>query len=152
MKFKEIGEIDIITMMGVIHYLVSPSASLQGIINCTTNKTTIVISFRNKLFNTCQKSKYYSSILTKANFERFECEKTIWCKNGLESEDLLMDLKMGPRQSKDLVAHITTDCLYEWSTDPEWNPESFEYWRQFTPLESIILLEKRDIEQPVLFH
>jgi len=139
MKFKELGELDVITMMGVIHYLVSPLECLQGLINCTHNKTTIVISFRNKLYNTNPKSKYYSSILTKANSERLDGEKTIWRRNGLDSEDLLMALKGHP-QSKELIGSIINDGSYEGATDPEWNPESFEYWRQFTPLEAIILL------------
>lgn len=140
-KLKNIGKVDVITMMGVIHYLEKPTASLRGLIDCAHNKTNLIISFRNKLFNTNPLSRYYSSDLTKNNFSRLEAENIMWRRIGLVSEDVIGSLKADSK-GKELIASIINDGSYEGLTDPEWNPDSFENWRQFTPVESILLLEQ----------
>ena len=128
-------------MMGVIHYLEKPTASLRGLIDCAHNKTNLIISFRNKLFNTNPLSRYYSSDLTKNNFSRLEAENIMWRRIGLVSEDVIGSLKADSK-GKELIASITNDGSYEGLTDTKWNPDSFENWRQFTPVESIVLLEQ----------
>ena len=43
---------------------------------------------------------------------------------------------------KSLLQKAKRLYLYEGVNDKHWNPDGFENWRQFTPISSILLLEK----------
>lgn len=139
-KLKHIGQYDFITMMGVVHYLDSPSTAIKGIATCCKENANFIISFRNRLLNAKPSSKYFESPINQQNISRIEKEINLWSKAELEGDDLLekLNLDSGCHQ---LIHSIRQSGDFEGVTDNRWNPDNLNHWRQFTPLDAIILMD-----------
>ncbi|MBF0233411.1 MAG: class I SAM-dependent methyltransferase [Desulfamplus sp.] len=140
-KFHTIGKFDLITMMGLIHYLKEPFLSLSVLCETVKSGGWLAVSFRNRLFNICPKSKYSLSDLTVADYHRLAAESRFWLNFDRDSSPLdehVSDDEIGGL----IVNKIKSNSWYEGITDPEWNIECFEFWRQFTPFEAIVLFNK----------
>jgi SAM-dependent methyltransferase len=138
---ETLGVVDMVTMMGVIHYLSNPLATLKSINKCLSIDGVVVISFRNRLFNINKKSKYSESSFTKLQHQRLSSESNLF-DTSCKSDIRLLSGGGGNNVFSHLRDEICATESYQGTTDPEWNPEGFEYWRQFTPLEAVILQEK----------
>ena len=146
-SLKVLGPMDMITLMGLIHYLEKPLLSLIHLNPCTKVGTTLVVSFRNKLFNIDPTSKYFNSYLTLKEFSRIEEEKNLWkeCSSKNEGLDkILMNVK-----TNRILEYISTNQTFEGATDSAWNPNG--NWRQFTPLEATSLLMKAGYKPSQIF-
>lgn len=140
-QLSQIGEFDILTMMGVVHYLDNPLESVTRLICCCHDQSKIFISFRNRLYNTRPDSKYYSSKLTLSDFSRLEVEKSIWKGVNYTTNNFIREVN-AQTDAEALIQDMNSSISYQGVTDSDWNPEEFENWRQFTPLEAILLLKK----------
>lgn len=140
-KFENFDKVDIVTMMGVIHYLEDPLSCVSALTKCANNETTLIISFRNKLYNVNPDSKYFSSDKNKANIAELKKEIKIWESSNLKKDNLLSVFEQDINGSE-LILNIKKQGSEVGVTDMHWNPALFEHWRQFTPLESILLLKK----------
>lgn len=140
-KLEKVGRFDLITMMGVIHYLAQPSEAIKGLRACAHDGSRLLVSFRNRLLNIQATSQYFQSPLNQANLRRLEGEVDMWGRVGLAPESFVQAL------GNDDAGHQLVDAArdsksFEGVTDNHWNPEHFEHWRQFTPLDAVVLMSK----------
>jgi SAM-dependent methyltransferase len=140
-KLHHVGQYDFVTMMGVVHYLESPVSALQGIEECCNENARFVISFRNRLLNANPSSKYYESPVNMENLTRLGDESELWTRIELENNDLLSKADLDPEGHR-LIELIQLKGEFEGVTDNYWNPDGLNHWRQFTPLDAVILLNK----------
>jgi len=140
-NLSSIGKFDLITMMGVIHYLKNPMLSLSVLCESLNDGGRMAVSFRNRLFNIFPKSKYSLSELTVTNYPHLVAEANFWLGFDPHSSALLEQVTNDNFGCKLLNEVRMQNCL-EGVTDPEWNVDSFEHWRQFTPLEAILLFDR----------
>jgi SAM-dependent methyltransferase len=138
---ETIGVVDMVTMMGVIHYLSNPLATLKSVNKCLSIDGYVLISFRNRLYNINKKSKYSESNFTEIQRQRLTSESNLYDMS-CRSDIRLLNGGAGNNIFSHLRDEICAAESYQGITDPEWNPEGFENWRQFTPLEAVILQEK----------
>jgi 2-polyprenyl-3-methyl-5-hydroxy-6-metoxy-1,4-benzoquinol methylase len=138
---SDIPKVEVVTMMGVIHYLKAPSTSLKSLRACMQDESHLVISFRNKLYNINSDSKYFPSELTQKNLSQLLAENNLWKTITFQSDDILASVNQQPTATG-IVSSIIQNNAMEGETDPYWNPDAFENWRQFTPLEAVLLLNK----------
>lgn len=134
-------KVDVVTMMGVIHYLHSPSSTVKALHACMHDKSQLVMSFRNKLYNINPESKYFSSELTRKNLKRLQTENELWRLVGLQAENLFKLVSEEPALAE-IIKNIELSGAMDGETDHFWNPDAFENWRQFSPLEALIMFEQ----------
>lgn len=131
----------VMIMMGVVHYLDIPSKTISSLEKIIENNGFFIISFRNKLFNLNKESKYHNSLNTQKNIKYLNEEL-----NYLSKHEEEISINNGQIEKNEnilkLITKIKDDKLYEGYTDSSWNPENHNNWRQFTPLEAVILLEQ----------
>jgi 2-polyprenyl-3-methyl-5-hydroxy-6-metoxy-1,4-benzoquinol methylase len=131
----------VMTMMGVVHYLDIPSKTISILEKIIENNGFFIISFRNKLFNLNKESKYHDSLNTQKNIKYLNEEL-----NYLFKHEEKISINYGQIEKNEsilkLLTKIKDDKLYEGYTDSSWNPEKHNNWRQFTPLEAVVLLEQ----------
>ena len=140
LQLENLGSMDMITLLGLIHYLEKPLLSLNYLNPCTKMGTTLVVSFRNKLFNINPTSKYFNSELTLKEFSRIEEEKNLW-KEWASRNEGIDEILIGIKTNR-VLEYISANQTFEGATDSAWNPNGYENWRQFTPLEATSLLMK----------
>jgi len=134
-----LGMFDIATLLGVIHYLDSPVETLSAIRKSSLNNSGIMlVSFRNRLFNINLKSRYLESALTKKEEKYLDKECKFWANNSNINIELYSE---NIRDQKNIERIIETKS-YNGITDNFWNPNKYEHWRQFTPLESLVLFNE----------
>jgi len=138
---RNVGRFDVVTMMGVIHYLSAPTRSVRAFQNCMNSNARLVISFRNRLLNAKQTSKYFESSLTQENLNKLNDEIYMWGRVGLSAENII-EASCNDPTGHTLARDIRQSGTFEGITDNYWNPEKFEHWRQFTPLEAAVMFEQ----------
>lgn len=131
----------VMIMMGVVHYLDIPSKTISSLEKIIENNGFFIISFRNKLFNLNKESKYHNSLNTQKNIKYLNEELNYLSKHEEEISINYGQIEKNENILK-LITKIKDDKLYEGYTDSSWNPENHNNWRQFTPLEAVILLEQ----------
>jgi ubiquinone/menaquinone biosynthesis C-methylase UbiE len=132
---QDLNSIQMFTLLGVIHYLNSPINALKNIVRCSSKNSIWVISFRNRLFNLSEESKYHSSSKFHAESALLEEESFFWANH--KTSAYIVD----SYPIDHLVNYPTFDNhLIEGFTDNHWNPYEYTNWRQFTPIESLHLL------------
>ena len=135
-SLSDFGKFDLITMLGVIHYLTDPLAAARNLRKAQSKS--LIITFRNRLFNIASESSYKNS------------NETIRDKNYLEKESSFWESCPGSHPLLSLVNEtrnlILKEQRYLGLTDPGWNPQNLVHWRQFTPAEAIVLLEEAGFE------
>ena len=144
-KLSKLGTFDCITMMGVVHYLPKPSLTLANVANCLSKNADFIISFRNRLFNINSHSKYHGSELTRRDHKMLTQELEVWKQNEFLNVDLLEQIKTESEGESLLQISKDLDFL-EGTNDDQWNPDGFDNWRQFTPINSISLLERAGLK------
>lgn len=137
---NELGAFDCITMMGVVHYLPKPSLTLNYIKTCLSKSADFIISFRNRLYNINSHSKYHSSDLTARDLSLLNQELELWRQSDFLNIDLLNAMK-AKTKGESLLKKLKKLDLFEGVNDKHWNPYDLDNWRQFTPINSILLLE-----------
>lgn len=140
-KLDELGAYDFITMLGVVHYLSSPLKAIRGLSKCSHEQGRLVVSFRNRLLNASPSSKYHASPLNQANIKRLDDEILLWSRISLEADDLMGAISGDP-VGQSIAQTVSRNEEFEGVTDNHWNPEGFEHWRQFTPLDAILLMNQ----------
>jgi SAM-dependent methyltransferase len=132
------GTFRAITMMGLIHYLSDPLASLSALAPICERDGFLLVSARNRLFNISPASIYAASPLTIGHYPELAGEARYWSQLQANADAAALDdVRLAP-----IVVEIEKGRRFDGITDPAWNPEAFENWRQFSPLEAIILLRK----------
>jgi len=142
-NFSSLGKFDIVTMMGLIHYIKRPKWLVSSLSAVCNPGSVLVVSFRNALYNIVAGSKYEISPLTRFRKEQFDSEARIWSE--YNSLSLSSDRDLG---LKDLYFKLFQDnpgfCASltqpEGVTDSYWNPFDLPEWRQFTPYEALTLM------------
>jgi 2-polyprenyl-3-methyl-5-hydroxy-6-metoxy-1,4-benzoquinol methylase len=140
-NLKSLGLFDFICMMGVIHYLNQPAEVLHELRDLLQDQGIIMVSFRNRLYNTNPQSKYYKSPATQSELEHLLLEREFWIR--METDGGLMsvpDIKRGSVALK-ILGRASAERKCEGATDHYWNPYGLEQWRQWTPLEALALIE-----------
>lgn len=138
--FGRIGCFELISMLGVIHYLDKPEDVLRSLRNAAAPGSIIMISFRNRLFNISPESAYSTSALTERDFRPLVEEGFFWTKLSLAERPLESAISEAPAAVA-LSGSIASEKRFLGLTDPGWNPNGFENWRQFTPLGACALLK-----------
>ncbi len=139
-ELSNIGEVigsigfDQLSMLGVIHYLKDPLATLQSL-TCQLEKGALVaVTFRNALFNINEYSRYHHSPITKLRHAELSREISFWDRlvigNRVDGPDIIIPAGHAP-------AALTNGI-----NDLYWNPDNHEYWRQFTIDDSISLFRE----------
>lgn len=135
------SKLEFISMLGVVHYLDSPSITIKKIFDITSQNGVFILSFRNRIYNLKQNSKYNNSPNTIYSRNRLIEENIFWSeyirKNPL-SENYI---KIDNIDFNEMRHEIVNGKLFEGKTDNFWNPNDLPHWRQFTPLEAIVLME-----------
>jgi SAM-dependent methyltransferase len=126
---SKFGRFDLITMLGVIHYLTNPVSAVQNIRTACSGY--LAITFRNRLFNLADGSSYRSTPDTIRDETYLSEERDFW--QGYANKELRID--------SERKARILSDDRHVGFTDPGWNPHGLRYWRQFSPAEAIVLLD-----------
>ena len=137
---NKLGAFDCITMMGVVHYLPKPSLTLNCLKNCLSESADLIISFRNRLYNVNSDSKYHHSDLTIRDLSLLNQELELWSQSDFLNSDLLDAIKTKGKSER-LLQKLKKLDFFEGVNDNHWNPDGFDNWRQFTPINSILLLE-----------
>jgi len=134
--FQSLDKMEMITMLGVIHYLDSPVNAVNRVRSCAKPGAFWVISFRNRLFNLNKDSKYHESIKFKNERTALEEESQFWDAQQITEYGLPSFSIHGLSHYKTRVNHST-----EGVTDLHWNTNGYTNWRQFTPVEAIHLFK-----------
>lgn len=130
---KRFGRFELVTLMGVIHYLSDPPTAIRILKDVCEADGALLISFRNRLYNVKAESAYGATDLTTRDREYIEDEVASWSGNRGELPS--------SRTNAERFDATLRDQRYMGLTDPGWNPDGLSQWRQFSPLEAILLLE-----------
>lgn len=133
---------DFITMLGVVHYLSDPFLNLKNIFKILNKNSKFLISFRNRLFNVNNESRYKKSILTKhwgpiLNLEKKYLEKNLDINNFQNLNHFL-----SKKNIKEIVSSYENQNSWLGITDTYWKKPISMHWRQYTVIESLMLLKK----------
>lgn len=133
---------DFITMLGVVHYLSNPLFNLTNIFKILDKNSKFLISFRNRLFNIKINSKYKKSILTKhwypiLNLEKNYLENKLYINKFQNLKNFLTE-----KNILEIISVYENQNSWLGITDTYWKKPISMHWRQFTIIESLILLQK----------
>jgi SAM-dependent methyltransferase len=144
-ELYNLGKFDVMFMLGVVHYLVDPLDTLSALKPLLHNASSLVLSFRNRLFNANRESRYHLSDLTQSDLCKLETEIKLWETLGDERSSISRRVRHHQLGSS-LLHAIQAGAEVNGVTDDFWNPKKLRYWRQFTPLSALALLEAAGFE------
>lgn len=133
---------DFITMLGVVHYLSNPLFNLTNIFRILGKNSKFLISFRNRLFNIENNSFYKKSTLTKHWKPILILEKNYLDKNLYLNKFQSLNYFLSQKNILDIVSTYENQNSWLGTTDSFWKKPISIHWRQFSVVESLMLLKK----------
>lgn len=149
-KLQALGSFDLLTLLGLVHYLEDPETTLKSIAQNGCSGSFLAISFRNRLFNISPLSIYATSKLTQQDFPGLIKEGRFWTKQTEDSTPDLKEISTDPDGAA-VIEVIVSRRKYVGATDNAWNPDHLENWRQFTPFEAIVLLDRSGFSPQAIY-
>ncbi len=126
----------------MVHYLSNPLFNLTNIFKILGKNSKFLISFRNRLFNISINSKYKKSILTKHWRHTLNLEKNYLKKKLYINKFQNLNYFLTEKNILEIISVYENQNSWLGITDTYWKKPISMHWRQFTIIESLILLQK----------